>query len=157
MRLKSAAVLLSATASIALLAGCSAPATSPVAKSTATVVASPSPTPTQEPVPDLTGEWVQSNSRSTDSYQAATITASTIAVNWVTDGGATTSVYWAGSFTPPTAAGDYTWTSNNDTSVTESALLASSDPTKEFTYSGGVIRYQVSALGTTTTVELKKK
>lgn len=103
---------------------------------------------------NLVGDWKQNNSKSTDSYQSATITANTIAVYWVSDGGSTKSLYWAGTFTAPTAAGSYSWTSKNDTSQTSSALLASSDPTKTFTYADGVISYSVSALGTTTTVKL---
>jgi hypothetical protein len=106
---------------------------------------------------DLAGDWVQSNSKSEDSYQAATITADTIEINWISDGGDTFSLYWAGSYVAPTAAGSFTWESANDTSKTGSAMLASGDPTKEFTYENEVISYQASALGTTTKIELKRK
>lgn len=41
--------------------------------------------------------------------------------------------------------------------ATKSALLASSDAVKEFTYDGDSISYKVSAMGTTTTAKLKKK
>ncbi|QTG82078.1 hypothetical protein [Arthrobacter crystallopoietes] len=107
--------------------------------------------------PDLTGVWKQSNPASEDSYQQATITADTITVEWVTDGGDTTSIYWVGTFEAPTDASEpYTWTSERDASATDSAILASTDDTKEFTYEGDTISYKVSALGTTTTVDLKK-
>jgi hypothetical protein len=146
-----------AIAAIALLgvglAGCST-ASTPKAKS------SHASSHTEKPFAptDLTGAWVQSNSKSKDSYQAATITADAIEVDWVSDGGSTTSLYWAGSYAAPTTTGNtFAWTSNNDRSKTESAMLASSDPTKKFSYDNGVISYSVSALGTTTTVELKKK
>lgn len=116
-------------------------------------VQTPSPTPT--PV-SLDGKWKQTNSKSADAWQAATITGNTIEVDWVSDNGDTTSLYWAGSVTPPTTAtAAFTWTSNNDTAKTETAMLASSAPTKVFTYDHGVISYPVSALGTTTTVSLE--
>ena len=96
--------------------------------------------------PDLTGEWVQVNSDSEDSYQTATITADT------------TALYWAGSFEAPTTADEpYTWDSANDTEQTANALLASPDETKTFTYEDGQISYSVSAMGVTTTVKLEKK
>jgi hypothetical protein len=107
--------------------------------------------------PDLSGEWKQSNSNSEKSYQQATITGDKITINWVSDGGNTTSIYWIGTFAQPTSANEpYTWTSQRDTEATKSALLASSDATKDFKYEGGTISYKASALGTTTTVNLKK-
>lgn len=108
-------------------------------------------------VPDLTGSWKQSNSKSEKSYQQATITADKMTIEWVSDGGDTTSIYWIGTFTAPTSANEpYTWTSQRDVEATKAAFLASSDATKEFKYEGGTISYKVSALGTTTTVNLKK-
>lgn len=107
---------------------------------------------------DFTGTWKQINSASEDSWQAATIKGSTITVNWISDNGDTKSLYWAGSFKAPAKAVDvYAWTSKNDKEKTGGALLASSDDTKEFAYQDGVISYKVSALGTTTTVKLKKE
>lgn len=107
--------------------------------------------------PDLVGAWMQSNSASEDSFQQATITADTITVEWVADGGDTTSIYWVGTFEAPADATEpYTWTSQRDAEATDSALLASTDDTKEFTFEGDTISYKVSALGTTTKVELKK-
>jgi hypothetical protein len=112
--------------------------------------APPSPTPVS-----LDGKWKQTNSKSTDSWQAATISGSTIEINWITDKGDTRSLYWVGSVAPPATPGDtFTWTSDKDTSKTAHALLASSDATKVFTYDHGVISYSASILGTTTTVKL---
>ena len=112
----------------------------------------------EKQMPDLTGEWKQSNSKSEDSYQAATISGNTIEIYWVSDKGDTKSLYWAGSFVAPTTADEpYSWTSKNDHSKTESALLASSDDTKTMTYKNGVLSYEASAMGTTTTVKLKKQ
>ena len=108
-------------------------------------------------VPDLSGEWVQSNSNSPESYQAATVTDGSIEVYWVSDGGQTKSLYWAGTFAAPTTPEPYSWESQNDTSKTDSAMLASGDPTKTFTYEQDVISYDVTALGTTVTVELERQ
>lgn len=107
--------------------------------------------------PDLAGAWKQSNPASEKSYQQATLTADKMTIEWVTDGGNTTSTYWVGTFAGPTNASEpYTWTSQRDVEATKSALLASTDATKEFKYEGGTISYKTSALGTTTTVNLKK-
>lgn len=109
-------------------------------------------------IPDLTGEWKQENSNSEDSYQVATISGDTIEINWVSDNGDTKSLYWAGSFEAPTTADEpYSWDSENDHSKTESVLLASGDDTKTMTYEKGVLSYEVSAMGTTTKVKLKKQ
>lgn len=108
-----------------------------------------------EPV-DLTGTWQTKNSEG--SYQEATITGDTIEINWVNDEEKTKSLYWAGSFTAPTEAGEtYSWTSNADKEKNDSALLASSDDTKEFKYENGKITYEASMMGVTKTMELTKK
>ena len=106
---------------------------------------------------DLTGQWQQSNSSSKDSYMTATISGDTIEIYWTSETDDSKSLYWAGTFTAPTTADEpYVWTSENDHSKTDTALLASMDDTKEFTYQKGVISYSASALGTTTTVKLEK-
>lgn len=109
----------------------------------------------QEPV-DLTGEWKQSNPNDPESFQSATITADTIEVYWnATD---TKSLYWAGTIeVPEDGSTSFTWDSANDTTKTDSAMLASSDPTKTFTYADGEISYEVTALGTTVTVRLAQQ
>lgn len=145
-------VLLASIALVGIgLTGCSAP--------TASNGEAPAVTQTTEAAKpaDLVGDWKQSNSQSSDSYQQATITASTIEIYWVSDGGNTTSLYWAGTYTPPTEEGSFVWTSTNDTSKTDGALLASGDATKDFSFDGSQISYEVSALGTTTTVKLERK
>lgn len=107
---------------------------------------------------DLTGDWKQVNSSSDDSYQQATISGDTIEIYWVSDGGDTKSLYWAGSFEAPTTADEpYSWESKNDHDKTDSALLASTDDTKKFTYEKNQISYEASALGTTTTIRLEKQ
>lgn len=107
--------------------------------------------------PVLTGNWTQNNSNSDTSYQIATITEDTIEVYWYTTENDTKALYWAGTFVAPeTAEEPYTWDSANDTEKTSSALLASGDETKTFTYEDGQISYAVTALGVTTTVTLEK-
>lgn len=112
----------------------------------------------EKQIPDLTGEWKQENSKSDDSYQAATITGDTITIYWVSDNGDTKSLYWAGSFIAPTTAEEpYLWDSKNDHSKTDTSLLASSDDTKTMTYENGILSYEASAMGTTMTIKLKKQ
>lgn len=107
---------------------------------------------------DLTGDWKQVNSSSDDSYQQATISGDTIKIYWVSDNGNSKSLYWAGSFEAPTTADEpYSWESKNDHDKTDSALMASSDDTKKFTYEKNQISYEASALGTTTTIRLEKQ
>lgn len=107
---------------------------------------------------DLTGDWKQVNSSSDDSYQQATISGDTIEIYWVSDNGDTKSLYWAGSFEAPTTADEpYSWESKNDHDKTDSALMASSDDTKKFTYEKNQISYEASALGTTATIRLEKQ
>ena len=105
---------------------------------------------------DLTGTWKSEDNDG--SYQEAVISADYIEINWVSDGGNTKSLYWAGSYAAPTEyVEEYSWTSTNDQEKTSSALLASSDETKEFSYEEGKISYEASALGTTTTMYLEKE
>lgn len=109
-----------------------------------------------EPV-SLVGEWKSTDNKSEDTYQTATITDNSIAVYWIMDGGETKSLYWAGSFTAPKdGEKEFTIESKNDKEQTGSALLASSDDIKTFTYKNNQISYEVSAMGTTKTVKLEK-
>ncbi len=110
---------------------------------------------TEEEPLDLTGTWTSSEDEG--SYQEATISENTIEINWISDAGATKSIYWIGTYSPPTENLDeYSWTSERDVEKTASALLASSDDTKNFTYKDGKITYEVSVMGTTTTYELSQ-
>lgn len=106
-----------------------------------------------ETTSDLSGTWT--SDKSGDSYQEAIITDNYIEINWMSKD--SKSLYWAGSYAAPeSAVSEYSWTSENDKDKTGSALLASGDDTKEFTYKDGVISYDVSAMGTTTTMKLTK-
>lgn len=140
-----------ALAALLALTGCSAEDTSPTSPADSEAAA-------EEPqAPDLVGEWQQSNAASEDAYQQATITADVITIEWVSDGGDTRAIYWVGTFEAPIdASGAYTWTSVRDAAATDSALLASTADSKDFTFEGDTISYEVSAVGTTTVVDLKK-
>ena len=101
---------------------------------------------------DLTGSWKVSN----DTFKmSAVIEGETITVYW--EDGDTKSLYWAGSYkAPETADEPYTWSSENDHSQTDTAMLASSADTKDFTYEKGELSFEASAMGITSTVRMKK-
>lgn len=108
----------------------------------------------EEPT-DLTGTWKSEDNEG--SWMEASITADTIEINWISDDGKTKSIYWIGTYQAPDEAVDeYSWTSERDKEKTDTALLASTDDTKDFTYKDDIISYEVSAMGTTTTMELTK-
>ena len=103
---------------------------------------------------DLTGTWKEKDPNE-DSYQIARVTADAIELYWHTPD--SDALYWAGSYVAPTdAKTPYTWDSVNDTEKTGSAILASSDETKTFTYSDDTISYSVTALGVTKKVTLER-
>lgn len=105
---------------------------------------------------DLTGTW--KSEENNGSWQEAVISNDRIEINWVSDNGDTKSIYWIGTYEAPTEAVDeYVWTSDRNKEETDNALLASTDDTKEFTYKSGVLSYEASALGTTTTVKMEKE
>ncbi|MCE0456225.1 MULTISPECIES: hypothetical protein [Curtobacterium] len=148
-----------ALAAVLTLTGCGAGRTNPAIDTTDSAVAKSMPTesPTPEAVPDLVGNWKQNNAKRSDGWTAATITANTITVNFVTDNGDTTSLFWVGTLTPPKdGKSPYTWTSTRDKAATDSALLASTDDTKEFVLDEGEISFPVSISGTTATVRMSK-
>ncbi|PZE62833.1 hypothetical protein DEJ33_10140 [Curtobacterium sp. MCPF17_047] len=149
-------------AAVLVLSGCSAAGSTnsgAESKQSSTAAAdtsttTPTPTPT---APDLVGTWKQNNSASADGYTSATITADTITVEFVTDNGDTRSLFWVGTYTPPTDGSEkYTWTSKRDEAATASALLASTDPTKDFVYDDEEISFPVTIAGTTATVRMSK-
>jgi len=107
-------------------------------------------------LPELKGTYKQTNSNSEDSYQVAAIDEDTITIYWYTADDQTTALYWTGSFEAPTDNEKYSWDSKNYHELTDYALLASGDDTKTITYDNGEVSYEVSMLGVTTTVTLKK-
>lgn len=135
------------------------PATTTVTLNTKGQAATPAtPAPAVEGALDLTGAWKQTNSKSKTDYQTMVISGNAMEIYWVSEGDGTSSLYWAGTFTPPTMGGDtYSWTSTNDHSKTDAALLASNDDTKAFVYRNGEISYTASAFGSSTTVRMTRQ
>lgn len=139
-----------------LLTGCAVQAETASPGTGASTESQPTEAPA-EPL-NLTGEWKQTNSNSADSYQAATITDSTITIDWVNEADAGSALYWAGTYEPPTEdTTQHTWDSVNDKTQTDTALMASGDDTKTFTYSDGVLSYELTAMGVTMTVEMERQ
>ena len=104
---------------------------------------------------DLTGSWAQKGKEGSESFQACYINDDTIEVFWITDNGDSHMLYWAGTYDAPTSSEDaYSWSSVNDKTKTDSALMASGDDTKTFDYKKGEISYEVSMMGETGTVTL---
>lgn len=111
---------------------------------------------TPEPQPaDLTGTWKSTNSDSEDSWMEATITSDTIQIGWVTAD--TRSLYWIGTFEAPNQPGDWSWTSQADREKMDTALMASQDDAKDFTYTEtDGLSFDASAMGVTKTVKMTK-
>lgn len=106
--------------------------------------------------PDLYGEWRETGEE--ESFHGIYITGDTIEIYWVSDGGRSRSLYWVGSFeAPPDGSEPYSWQSQNDTSRTSAALVASGESVKTFTYENGKLTYSASVLGVTTTVQAEKQ
>lgn len=109
----------------------------------------------KEPL-NLTGTWKTQNNNG--SWQEAVIDDTTITINWMSDNGNTKSLYWKGTYQKPTTTDTtYKWTSQADKDANNASLLASTDDSKEFTYTNNEITYQTSALGATTTNHLTKQ
>ena len=86
----------------------------------------------------------------------ATITADTIQIDWVTAD--TRSLYWVGTFKAPSEPGDWSWTSQADRGRMDTALMASQDDTKDFTYiETDGLSFDASAMGVTKTVKMTKQ
>ena len=91
---------------------------------------------------DLTGEWVQTNSPSEQSYQAVRIADETIDIYWISEAEGIYMLYWSGTFHAPDTKKDvYSWLSENDTERTSTSRRGSQETEKEFRYEGGVLRY----------------
>lgn len=154
----------SGIALVLALAGCgnsaSAPSTT-APTSTGTTAAAPASTPSATSAAanastDLTGTWKQSNSNSADSWQEAVVKDDVIEVFWVSNNGDTRSLFWSGSYAAPSGQAPFTWTSQGDVEKMKSAILASQDATKDFTYDKNSLSWKASLSGTTMTVRASK-
>lgn len=138
------------------LAGCGGDEAKEESKTTDNISSVEKKEEKKEPL-DLVGEWKQVDGNSEESYQRATIQEGTMEIYWVNEAEESEALYWAGTYVAPEKDVDtYTWDSVNDKEKTDSALLASGDDQKTFTYEDGKLSYSVSAMGMTQTVYLEK-
>ena len=101
---------------------------------------------------DMVGNWSSENVDG--STMKATIEQDMIAIYWHNDD--TDALYWKGSFSVPGGAEQEKTVISDAGPENATALLASSDPQKTFTVRKDAITFQVSALGITKNVTLKK-
>jgi len=114
--------------------------------------------PSEPSAPDLSGEWRTIASTEDDTGMGAYIDGEKIEVYWLIPSENMTALYWAGSFSAPESAEEpYKWTSNADKDRNSSALMASTDDTKDFTYDGGTLTCSVTAFGVTQEMEFQKE
>lgn len=109
------------------------------------------------PAPDLSGSWKQSNSRSDVDYMTAVVADGVLTVNWVLGSQDIDAIFWVGTYEAPSDdTSPYTWTSIRDAEATQTAILASTEETKDFTYEDDTIAFDVSLQGESATVELRR-
>lgn len=138
------------------LTGCGAMDAPPASDSAATA-AEVKPVEETPQAPDLVGAWKQSNSKSETDFMTAAIADGVISIHWELGSEDITAVYWVGTFeAPEDPDGPHTWISERDTAATDTAVMASTDDTKEFTYDKDNISFTVSLQGESATVEMKK-
>jgi len=157
-KMKKIIAVAAAGALVVVLAGCSGTETTTTSQKPAEGQQAAQEEPKAEPL-NLDGTWKSIDNESEDAWQEAVITGNTITIDWVSNNGETKALYWAGTVDEPsgeTVDDTFTWDSVNDTEQTSTALLASGDATKKFTYSDGQISYEASAMGTTKTVRLER-
>lgn len=106
------------------------------------------PRPEPEPLPDLTGHWVQAGvTEETPWYFYADITDDLIEIYWYLPEDDESALYWSGTFTPPSDSDrePYSWESVNDLAKSKSSPRGSREETKKFTYKNGKIAFIVTA------------
>lgn len=99
----------------------------------------------------LEGHWETAEGANTP--MTAEISGGTMEINWVQDDGY--ALYWLGSSPVDVLDGD-TFTSEGDTEEMAMALLASMDPTKDFTMVDGNIEFELGIMGTVQIITLVK-
>lgn len=102
----------------------------------------------------LTGEWHQVNSNP-DGWMTASISGESIQVNL--KGRDSSSIFWLGTFeTHRRWADKFKVVSIGDQDAMRWDITASNEKTKTFTYDHGILSFEFSAVGSTTTVRMKK-
>ena len=102
---------------------------------------------------NLMGTWHQIPDGNAGITMTADVYTDSIQINISVNG--TGGIYWLGSFDPSVISG--TILSQGDSDAMADAIFASQDSTKLFTYANGVLTYQFSMLGVTSTVSLTRE
>jgi hypothetical protein len=100
------------------------------------------------------GPW---QAKLNDATLNAVISGDGIEIHLVTS--QTDAIYWKGTFPTPmnvTHGSIFTIVSAGDTVVMDESLLASQDKTKEFTFDNGKLKFKMTVMGVTQTVELEQ-
>lgn len=109
-----------------------------------------------EKMEDFTGIW--ESEKEDELHIEAIISDDTVRVNWVTGKDRTKAIYWIGTYCSPSQpVCEYEWTSLRDKEKTKTSLLASSDESKVFKYSDGILLFDIITSQSTSTVKLTKK
>jgi len=102
----------------------------------------------------MVGEWHQVNA-SPDGWMTASISGESIQVNLQSRD--SSSIFWLGSFdTGRKSYGKFKVVSFGDQDAMKLDIAASTDKQKTFVYDNGVLSFDFSALGTSTTVRMIK-
>ena len=142
MRSKAFALMAAATLALTpVLGACGASQVAPTSQAAAVAA------------PNLNGRWRQVGHAEGEDGMVGAIDGDMIALWFRTDGSDWT--YWCGTFEAPQSDASYKWTSHAD-KANMTGLLSSQDDSKEFSYEGGKISFQVSMRGETTTVTMEQ-
>jgi len=101
----------------------------------------------------LAGTWKQIPDGMSGITMTAVVSVDSIQINIFMNG--TSGIYWLGSFDPKIIAGSTL--SQGDSDAMDLDIFASQDKTKLFAYTNGLLSYQFSMLGTTSTVYLSRE
>jgi hypothetical protein len=101
----------------------------------------------------LVGEWHQVNSNP-NGWMTASISGESIQVNL--RGRDSSSIFWLGSFDTHRSANKFKVVSLGDQDAMKYKIAASDESQKTFTYDHGVLSFEFSALGSSTTIHMTK-
>lgn len=135
------ALIFSAIFAAFVLSSCSSSA--PATPQTETSSSASSKTPDAAPV-SVEGKW------KADGFSAV-VTDKTITINIVD--GATRSLYWKGTFKD--ATGEIT--SKADVEALDASMMGSQDKTKVFVHENNELSFEMTMMGTTTTITMTKE
>lgn len=100
----------------------------------------------------MIGKW-QENDATNGVIMKATITPGAIQINMVTRD--STSIFWLGTFdSDKDPSKPFKTISNGDTDALKLSIMGSNEKTKLFTYKNGVLSFEFSMMGTSTTIHL---